>query len=86
MEESREGVRDFPSVILLDLNMPKVNGLEFMENYNSNFDRPDIKIYMVTSSIDPEDHKKARYYGVRDIKAKPLSQTDVRQILHEVKW
>lgn len=51
----------FPEIILLDINMPIMNGWEFMEKFgeiDESF-RKDTKIYMVSSSIDPEDIEKA---------------------------
>lgn len=50
-----------PTIVLLDLNMPVVSGWDFLEIFNE-FDneiKSAVHIYIVTSSIDPIDQKKA---------------------------
>jgi len=63
------------ALILLDINMPKMDGWDFLDAYSKLNDvtRED-KIVLLTSSIDPVDMKKAeKYEPVSDYKSKPLS-------------
>ncbi|MCX6188205.1 MAG: response regulator [Bacteroidetes bacterium] len=66
----------FPDVIFLDINMPGMNGWEFLDQY-ANFP-PSIlavsNVYMLTSSIDSTDIEHSKEYtAVVDFISKPLS-------------
>jgi len=65
----------FPELILLDINMPGMNGWDVLDEYEKmgiSGDR--TKVIMLTTSIDPDDEKKARSYAfVFDFIIKPLS-------------
>ena len=72
----------FPDVIYVDLNMPVLNGFDFIELYEQEFlrDHPDSKIYMLSSSLRPEDKKKAMNYKcVKDF----VSKNDIDLFLQE---
>src|ERR1700689_5425997 len=43
-----------PHVILLDLNMPLMDGLEVLHWIRKKYNTPDVAIYLLTSSEDPE--------------------------------
>ncbi|ADY53073.1 response regulator receiver protein [Pseudopedobacter saltans DSM 12145] len=61
LEELRNANQAFPEIILLDINMPIMTGWEFIEHFR-NFEndlKTHTKIYMVSSSIDPEDIDRA---------------------------
>lgn len=61
-------------LILLDLNMPVLNGWQFLDKLTEKDEiSKRVKVAIVTSSIDPEDKDKARDYEVVDyFLSKPL--------------
>ena len=74
---------ELPDLIFLDLNMPEMNGWEFLEEYRTIKHRlpKDIKIVILTSSDYVEDIKKARSYEeVADYITKPLKLEDLQEI------
>lgn len=74
-----------PDVILLDINMPRVNGFEFLDIYQKQFKDEHIVITMVTSSSQTSDKEKAMSYDVvHKYFEKPLTMdhlTELKELL-----
>ncbi|HIB37672.1 MAG TPA: response regulator [Mesonia sp.] len=70
--------KDLPNFIFLDLNMPKLNGWQFLEQMQKNITS---KVIILTSSSDPADVEKAKDFPqVISYQTKPPS----REILQEL--
>jgi CheY-like chemotaxis protein len=61
-----------PDLILLDLNMPKMNGFEFLGQLRKNDEWKDIKVFVLTTSEEKEDKIAASKLGVSGFITKPL--------------
>jgi hypothetical protein len=61
-----------PQVILLDINMPKMNGLEFLKELRNDPELKHISVYMVTTSNDESDVAGAYEYNVAGYILKPV--------------
>ncbi|WP_273568361.1 response regulator [Maribacter halichondriae] len=79
--------KDLPSVIFLDLNMPIMNGWEFLEDYVKipNPNREKVIIYILSSSVDPRDLERIKHYKVvNNYILKPISPKDLKRVLEQV--
>lgn len=75
----------FPDFILLDINMPVMNGLDFLENYKTEGFEGKTKIVMYTSSIRESDKKIAfQYNDVFDFINKPLTQDKLLKLIKKL--
>ena len=50
----------FPDIIFLDINMPIMNGWEFLSKLENQKFKNELTIYMISSSIDPTEIKKSK--------------------------
>ena len=69
---SNNGV--LPDAILLDLNMPAMDGWQFLDEFMLLPIKKEISIFIMTSSIDPVDIEMAKKYKiVKDYVEKPIT-------------
>lgn len=76
---------ELPAVIFLDINMPIMDGWDFMESIIQLKESMDKfpKIYMVSSSIDERDISKAKSYKeIVDYLIKPITIVTINNILN----
>ncbi len=65
-------IRPLPEVILLDLNMPKMNGHEFLAEIRKHPDLSAIPVFITTTSVLDIDRLNAQQMGVSGYILKPL--------------
>ena len=67
--------QSIPNLIFLDLEMPEMDGWEFLTAFNSQYsnDFPNVRIIILSSSVNPEDIEKGKsIQSVIDFYQKPL--------------
>ncbi len=71
--EGRTKISPRPSVILLDLNMPQMNGHEFLKELRSDSELKPISVYVMSTSSDDRDRLEAFGQNVAGYIVKPLT-------------
>ena len=73
-----------PDLIFLDINMPAMDGWEFLHYYEAmpEEDKSSVIVIMLTTSFNPEDELKARKIpSISEFRNKPLTPELLRGIL-----
>jgi CheY-like chemotaxis protein len=84
LNDNKNHVEVLPDIILLDLNMPIMNGWGFLKEYALAAPTlpKNIFLYIVSSSISSYDIEKAKHSGlVTDFLIKPVSREKINQII-----
>jgi CheY-like chemotaxis protein len=84
--EGNQGGNPIPDLILLDINMPVMNGFEFLEAYNKLDEENKSKavICMLTTSLHQNDMEKAESYDqLSDYLYKPLNADNINAVIEK---
>ena len=87
LSNNLQNVDDLPDLIFLDINMPIMDGFQFMDEYVKIHPKisKKITIYMVTSSVDPVDYENAKKYEViSDFIIKPIKPEELEAIINTI--
>jgi two-component system, chemotaxis family, chemotaxis protein CheY len=75
-----------PDLIFLDIQMPFMDGWQFLDEYSSLMLTKPVVIYIVSSSISALDHERSRdYENVKGFIIKPFKREKIMEILNELK-
>ncbi|SKB72338.1 response regulator [Daejeonella lutea] len=84
LESNAKNSEALPDVILLDLNMPVIDGWDFLEafeKFRSQLSKS-INVFIVTSSVDEKDKLRSQTFSfVKGFISKPLSPDIIRSTL-----
>jgi CheY-like chemotaxis protein len=73
---------EFPELIFLDINMPVMNGIEFIETFRKlNLDKNKTRIIIYTSSFREKDIRMLQQIGFNDFIIKPLTEEKLLNVL-----
>ncbi|MEG3657593.1 response regulator [Arenibacter palladensis] len=80
-----EAEERLPEVIFLDLNMPIMDGWEFLDEFGKISRERGIRIYILSSSVDSRDIERAKKYDmVNGFIAKPLTDVKIKELAQEI--
>lgn len=77
-EAYEKAINVHPDIILLDIMMPQMDGLESLALLKTNEQTSNIPVVMVTALRDVEDRVKALETGADDFLSKPVDKTELR--------
>jgi len=77
-----------PSLILLDIKMPKLNGFDVLQWLLTRKDLKELLVVMFSSSFEREDLEKAKVLGAADYLTKPTGADGFDQVVQTIasKW
>ena len=77
-------LKQYPKVILLDIKMPKVDGIEVLRQLKANESTRTIPIIIMTSSAEEKDILRSYQLGVNSYVVKPVNFEDFAKAVSEV--
>ncbi len=78
------GAAPTPKVILLDLKLPKINGIEVLQRLKSDDRTKEIPVVVLTSSREERDLKDAYELGVNSYVTKPINFEEFARAVAEL--
>lgn len=83
LTEAKQDASKLPDIILLDINMPVMDGWEFLDEYTRRKIDPECKcaIFILSSSVYNDDINRAHSYpAVKGFVSKPLNVSKIREL------
>lgn len=74
-----------PCLVLLDIKMPRKNGLEVLRWLRGTEDHKDLPVCMITSSDEPEDREQAGAQGIEAYCVKPVAFDELVKLAKQIK-
>ncbi len=76
--------KQMPSLVLTDLEMPRMNGLELTKHLRSNAETADVPIVMITSRSTNKHQKEAQRIGVSEYLTKPYDEDKLLNVVNSL--
>jgi len=76
--------QEYPCIILLDLNMPRMNGIEFLEAVKEDKDLKKIPVIVLTTSNEERDRMASFKLGVAGFMTKPVDYLQFVEVVRTI--
>lgn len=73
LELLEDKITPLPKIIILDINMPRMNGIEFLKVLRANERLKNISVFVMTTSNEDSDKINAYNFNIAGYILKPLS-------------
>lgn len=80
--ETREKEEDLPSLIVLDMNMPFMNGKETLEKIKEHYQLKNLPVVIFTAGTNPNDKEYFKTQGIAMV-SKPYSNHRLKEIVND---
>lgn len=76
-EQSKKGIAHLPNLILLDIEMPIMDGIEFLQHYRQLPEWMQIsRIIVASTSLKVQENNFEKTYNIEKVISKPISKED----------
>mgnify|MGYP003622625230 FL=1 len=82
--EYLQGEKDLPGIILLDLNMPRMNGMEFLQHVRFDERLKRIPVIVLTTSREEQDRFSSFNLGVAGYMIKPVDYLQFVEVIRAI--
>ncbi|SFB24110.1 Response regulator receiver domain-containing protein [Flavobacterium swingsii] len=74
-----------PNIILLDINMPVIDGWQFLEEIEKLPNKEKLNVFIMSSSIDTNDIEKSKLFStVKDFISKPINNDKLNKLIESI--
>lgn len=84
LEQLNQSESPDPDLVLLDINMPRMNGYEVLSALKDTKKWQDITVIMLSTSNSEADRRKALELGATEFVTKPHSQADMTVLMQKL--
>jgi CheY-like chemotaxis protein len=81
----RNSENNRPWIVLLDINMPRMNGIEFLEEARKDDELKHIPVIILTSSVEQRDRIDAFKFGIAGYMVKPVTYSDMLELVEAIR-
>ena len=84
LEYLKDKDKEDPCVILLDLNMPRMNGIDFLQEIKKNGNKKRIPVIVLTTSKEEQDRVSTYDLGVAGYMVKPVDYKQFVEVVRSI--